>query len=378
MTSPHIFYVTQTIFSNISKIIERGKKSSTYKYALLRGTIDIIQENSPYLSYKNDKVYVPLGLLVEKWILYYYPIFELDISQNTSKNSSFELRLKALIKYYEKKGNFSAFYNDLHKNNIPDEFKLEFFELLRSIRETICDMPMKHIGNVLTKNHYSIFKPTKYKIFKSNFHKYSDRENIINDFGEFSIPIAYYEAFKIFGSFINGKDSILFKWAEFSAKASGDNLSIGNVVTQVLKSPITEREILESKKLYKQILEKKGNVYCVWTGKKLKKYDVDHIIPFSVWKNNDLWNLLPSNSNINRNQKKDKIPSPILIEKQKDIILNYWNLIFKEQSVRFKKEFQIALLGNLSFDEWQQNVISQLKESCTYLIENRGFEEWKN
>jgi hypothetical protein len=58
--------------------------------------------------------------------------------------------------------------------------------------------------------------------------------------------------------------------------------------------------------------------------------------------------------------------------------LNYWNLIFKEQSVRFKKEFQIALLGNLSFDEWQQNGISQLKESCTYLIENRGFEEWKN
>ena len=45
----------KTIFSNISKIIERGKKSSTYKYALLRGTIDIIQENSPYLSSKNDK-----------------------------------------------------------------------------------------------------------------------------------------------------------------------------------------------------------------------------------------------------------------------------------------------------------------------------------
>jgi hypothetical protein len=34
-------------FINISKIIERDSKSTTYKYALLRGTIDIIQDNSP-------------------------------------------------------------------------------------------------------------------------------------------------------------------------------------------------------------------------------------------------------------------------------------------------------------------------------------------
>ena len=369
--------MNKEVFSNINKIIERGKRSSTYKFALLRGTIEMIDENSPYISFKYNEVVFPLGLLVEKWILYYYPIYELDISQNTSKNSSFELRLKALIKFYEQKGGFSAFYNDLHKDNIPDEFKLKLFELLRSIRDTICDMPMKHIGNVLTKNHYSIYKPTKYKIFKSNYHKYSDRENIINDFGEFSIPLTYYEAFKVLGSFINGKDSILFKWAEFSVKATGDNLSVGNVVTQILKNPITEREILESKKLYKHILDKRGNVYCVWTGKKINKYDIDHVIPFSIWKNNDLWNLLPSSSTVNRNDKKDKIPSPTLIEKQKDIILEYWNMIYNEESERFRKEFQTALLGNQPFNNWRQNGIPKLKESCTYLIENRGFEEWK-
>jgi len=39
------------IFSNISKIIERGSKTTTYKFALLRGVIDIIQDNSPYIYY---------------------------------------------------------------------------------------------------------------------------------------------------------------------------------------------------------------------------------------------------------------------------------------------------------------------------------------
>ena len=36
------------VFQNISKIIERDSKSTTYKFALLRGVIDIIKDNSPF------------------------------------------------------------------------------------------------------------------------------------------------------------------------------------------------------------------------------------------------------------------------------------------------------------------------------------------
>ena len=157
---------------------------------------------------------------------------------------------------------------------------------------------------------------------------------------------------------------------------SGKNISLESVVNNVLKSPITEREISESKKIYKEVLNREGNVYCVWTGKKIAKYDVDHMIPFSVWKNNDLWNLLPSDSKTN-NQKRDKIPSPDLIEKRKDLILLYWELINESQSQRFKKEIQIALLGNNTSETWQTLGIKQLQNSCAYLISNRGYNEWK-
>ena len=64
------------VFFNISKIIERDSKSTTYKYALLRGVIDIIQNNSPFISISEGRVHFPTGLLIEKWILYYYPILE--------------------------------------------------------------------------------------------------------------------------------------------------------------------------------------------------------------------------------------------------------------------------------------------------------------
>lgn len=365
-------------FSNISKIIERDSKSSTYKFALLRGTIDIIQENSPYIKLERDHAIIPTGLLIEKWLIYYYPILqsETKIPQiNNNTKLAFEPLLTNLINKYENLGGFSAFYNDLKNKGIPSFLKDDFFELAKKLRDTITKMPMKYIGRSISNNYYSVY--TFNNTVRLKREAQIDIERLINDFGNFSIPIEYFEAFKILGSFINGQDSILFKWAEFSINVSSKNLSMNKVLNEVLKSPITNRDILGSKKLYESILEEKGIVYCVWTGEKLNKYDIDHIIPFSVWKNNDLWNLLPSSSTINRKYKKDKIPSPYLIEKQKDIILDYWNIIYQEQSVRFRKEIQTALLGNHAFSTWKENGIRQLKESCNYLIENRGFEEWK-
>ena len=67
------------VFSHISKIIERVSKSSTYKFALLRGVMDIIQDNSPYITFSDGRVHFPTGLLIEKWLLYYYPILRSDI-----------------------------------------------------------------------------------------------------------------------------------------------------------------------------------------------------------------------------------------------------------------------------------------------------------
>ena len=100
--------------------------------------------------------------------------------------------------------------------------------------------------------------------------------------------------------------------------------------------------IKESKRIYREILKREGQVYCVWTGKKISVYDIDHLIPFSIWKNNDLWNLLPSDSKTN-NQKRDKIPSPELVEKQRNMIIDYWEILNESQTQRFKKEIQFYM-----------------------------------
>lgn len=366
------------VFRNISKIIERDSKSTTYKYALLRGVIDIIRDNSPYIIVEKDFVHFPLGLLIEKWMLYYFPILESPVilpQINGNAKLAFENQYKRIIEAYSTMNGFSGFYNDLKNKGIPNYLQSDFLELAKQLKNTITQMPMRYIGRSISNDFYSIFNYTNNPVRIAPDEKIN-LQFLIRYYGTFSIPRDYYEAFRVLGSFISGEDSILFKWAEFSVKASQQNLSVERVISSVLKGPVTSRDIAESGKLYREMLNRKSEIFCVWTGTRLEKYEVDHVIPFSVWKNNDLWNLLPSSAKTNR-LKDDKIPSPELIERQKDMILEYWTMINKFYPDRFKNEIQVTLLGNNPIDGWPQTGITQLQNSCHYLISTRGYEEWK-
>jgi hypothetical protein len=364
------------IFSNIGKILERDSKSSTYKFALLRGVIDIIQDNSPYIYFGNGRAHFPTGLLIEKWMLYYYPILESPaiIPQINGENIdlAFASEFKRVIDGYRHTGGFSSFYNDLKNKGIPKTLAKPFYALAKKIRQTITRMPMKYIGRSISDEYYSIFH---YECPLTRVRPSIDLQFLVDTFGTFSIPVEYYEAFKVLGSFINGQDALLFKWAEFSVNASGKRLSIEKVINEVLRSPITDRDILESKKIYASILRQEGKVRCVWTGNVITSYDIDHVVPFSIWKNNDLWNLLPARASIN-NLKRDKIPSAKLIEERKEEIVRYWDLVQETQRERFQKEIQVTLLGQHPFSSWKETAIPQLKRTCDYLISERGFMEW--
>ena len=187
------------VLSNISKIIERDSKTSTYKYALLRGVIDIIQENSPYIQHAGSRVFMPTGLLIEKWLIYYYPLFESELfipQINGNARLKFELKFRTLIDFYKNRGGFSVFYNDLKVKGIPKEAQKICLELCKSIRESITKMPMRYIGNSLGNGDYSIFN---YQDQLISQHLALDFEILINHFGLFSIPKDYFEAFRYFG-----------------------------------------------------------------------------------------------------------------------------------------------------------------------------------
>ena len=80
---------------------------------------------------------------------------------------------------------------------------------------------------------------------------------------------------------------------------------------------------------------------------------------------------------LSNNKKRDKIPSKEILFERKDLIIDYWHTIKNAQSDRFFNEIQIALLGNHSINNWEQTAFTQLVNTSKYLIETRGYEEWK-
>jgi hypothetical protein len=366
------------IFSNIANILERDSKSTTYKFALLRGVIEIAQENSPYIQEEGNKVFIPMGLLVYKFILYYYPLFlsELSVPQiGGNSKLAFQDELNDLIRVYQLRGGISALNKDIRGGGVDSEAAGVFLRLGRKIASTIRNMPMKHIGYSVNDTHYSIFQPeVPGRLHRSEF---LDLKYLIEHMGSFSVPIEYYEVFKVLGSFISGRDSILLKWADFSVKASKKVLPIEAVLSQMLNEPVDERYVLQAKQFYQELMQTQGHLNCVWSGKQVTKYyHVDHVIPYSVWANNDLWNLLPAQGAIN-GKKRDKIPSPGLIASQRDLIVACWEGMNLRYENRFMTELQVSLLGNEPTDYWQDRAIEQLQASCGYLIHQRGFQSWE-
>lgn len=364
---------------NVNKILERDSKSTTYKFALLRSVIDVIQENSPYIEIQEDRAYIPIGSIIEKWIYYYYPLFKanLDTAQinGESKPLAIAKYLKPIVNFYESRGGLSALYQDLRKNGIPASIENDFWNLCKKLKETITKMPMKYIGQSIYGEHYQIFNfvpervPSKFNVINSLL--------LTQNFGRFSIPLEFYEVFEFMGGFISGSNSIIFKWADFSVKQI-EGVNYESIVEQLTKSPVLERNVYESTNYFKRLISEQSSLECVWSGKRIRnstENNIDHVIPYTVWHNNDLWNLLPTHK-VTNSKKSDKIPDSQLIKKRKDCIIFYWELLQSEFKTTFDNELEIAILGIKPAENWQNKSIERLIKTSDYLINERGFDSF--
>ena len=108
----------------------------------------------------------------------------------------------------------------------------------------------------------------------------------------------------------------------------------------------------------------------------LKRFDVDHLIPFSLWYNNDLWNLLPAARSVNL-AKKDKLVSRPTLFRNRDLIIHYWRLLRSLHEKRFGLELSRSLLGReLSSASWELEAFAGLSETIETVAMQRGVQRW--
>ncbi|TAJ43880.1 HNH endonuclease domain-containing protein [Methanofollis fontis] len=379
-------------YQKINAIIARDSADATYKYALLRGVIEVCQQ-SLHLEEADpdrpDRLWFPLGLLIEKWILYYYPIFAAPTfipqkngetrDQESGKNVSFRRHFIPVIEYYRERGGISVFYNDYFRGRIPDEIQPDFLTLVRAIRTTITGMPMKHLGYSQSGEHYSVFDFDR-PLPRLSGGRPIDRIFLIEHAGRFSLSRELCTIFSYFGSFISGDECLLRKWAAFTAGADRTQTVSEEFMFSLLsETPTTERAIADAQRIYRSALDGGGGLRCVWSGRAIpsaSEMHIDHLLPFSIWKNNDLWNLLPALSSVNA-KKSDRIPDPSFLKRRKEEIIGCWDLLHDPLPRRFEEEVRISLIGpHAPWSDWQDLAIEHLADKCRYLIEIRGNEAW--
>ncbi|WOF16945.1 hypothetical protein F1737_09730 [Methanoplanus sp. FWC-SCC4] len=370
----------------INSIIEHDKADTTYKYALIRSVIEVCQKHQVLGETKDNKVTFPLGILIEKWILYYYPLTESEIyipqkkGEPDGKHSIvFRPLFEKLTGYYKDKGGFSVFYQDYTCGNLPLEIQPVFYKLSKEIRNTIINQPMQYLGRSYNGEFYSIFTP-KRPVPKIIFQEINDRSLFVRSGGYFSMSADLATIFEYFGSFISGEEGLLKKWAEFTTNLDKTGQISDSVVLEILnRSPETQRSVYDVRKCYESQYLAGNFLECVWSGKRISNPEmmaIDHMLPFSVWKNNDLWNLLPSLASVN-SKKSDSIPAPALVEKRSDSITGYWDILHERFPARFEKEIGVSLLKKPG-PGWQDDAIVVLAGTCEYLINVRGFSEWSS
>lgn len=362
----------------INYIIEHDTASSTYKYVLLKSVINAAQKYDHLINIKDGKAHIPIGLIVRQWTFDYMPFVFKNISQQNNgtildkpiMNSYFKIfELLNLNNKIEWEYAYIQFIKAYENPSISDDLSKEFLKLSRRIAKKIVDMPMRYIG----KNEYDLFMPqrdnfgdikpqsgTKYNV---NF--------LIELFDYFVISEENYNIFRYLGQTLYGTSTIISKWKEKTLALNKEHIRARDMIDK-LSSEVFEERNTNS---VRSILD--GENECVWSGKKLvgNAYDVDHVLPFSVWNNNDLWNMLPTNKKVNQIQKKTKIPSQKLIERRADVIKMYWKLYMKQWPELFKSQVKIALIGNESELEFD-NMIESLCKKSHYLIVDRGHDKF--
>lgn len=334
----------------LQEIITKDKKTASYKLALLRALCQIarFEQNGTFSDIGSTDVWVPLKRVAFYWLKFYFPL------QDTKQIKS---------------GDQLAFSESLRQLNCsPAEFGQLMTEYDEGTNREQIDPVLKEISDTIIKGPLRYIGDTDYGVFTYlSGRKAAESPGFKFDYemGMMSVPSAIWHDLILFGTWV--EDSVVMRWAEFTNKHNPD-IPFADLYLKLTDPVFDERTTAEIRRLFSN-----QEIECVWSGQRTHDFHVDHAIPYSFWKNNDLWNLLPSAAKIN-SEKSDSIPHPHLAARRKDCIVSYWEVYAKAYPERFK--YQIRKSHRVSDKNWQNELHLSFVETLTRLSFQKVVDVW--
>jgi SAM-dependent methyltransferase len=371
-------------FPFIRHVAINDGKSATHKLALLRVLLRIAdghpgavlrREPSPF----GDRVILPVGLVALYWCHQYKDLIDthqLYQTPNKSPNMGF-MKPDGWHKLTHRTA------SDYRIGNLftGDDAKA-LYKTITAAVSNIKTMPCRFI--TLPYSDESVFEVAS-KSVKAKDSIFLDLQTL-DQWGEFSLPESTWLAFNRYACWI--EPVLVSEWVKTMATYSG-NAEYSSPdkqfhLYQALNWLDPKRTTVEVRNRFEQFKKQLPNselLQCVWSAKSLKQnYDIDHSMPFARWPNNDLWNLLPTDSKIN-NQKSDRLPTEHKLKTAKERIQHWWQEAWLENTddnsqQRFFAEANIALPGLNSGNDSIDDLFEALVVQRGRLKEMQQLREW--
>jgi hypothetical protein len=301
----------------IATILRHDRKVASYKIALIRSINDVvlgyahISEDSP--------VAIPLRMLASFWLAYYWPFTDSNqpIMQGRSAQGKLDISFRAsmiklrqewlhLVESIRASDGFflsNEFLTAHRRNNYPQELLKAYFQTLFDISDAI-QQPIRYAG----PGEYSVFtRPKRWKQIKIEIPGIVSIPNTSLDDLCLVIASELWTSFRDLSLWIEAL--CIHEWSLFTQSITG--IDRGIIYSMLTDRPDNRRPLTWERNQI-EILMMEGQIFhCPWTGKNLTQanYDLDHILPVSVYPINEIWNLVPSDRIFNQHTKRNRLPS---------------------------------------------------------------------
>jgi len=387
-------------FPFIRHVALNDGKSATHKLALLRVLLRIADGHpGAVLRREDDRVILPVGLVALYWCHQYKDLIDthhLYQTPNKNLNMGF-MKPDGWHKLTELKSSDYRIGNLFTGGNA-----IALHKTISAAVSNIKTMPCRYITQANSAE--TVFEVAS-KTVKAKDSIFLDLQTLAQ-WGEFSLPESTWLAFNRYACWI--EPVLVSEWVKTMASYSGNSEYSSPekqfYLFQALNWLEPKRITTEVRNRFEQLkkqLPNSGLMQCVWSAKSLKQnYDIDHGMPFARWPNNDLWNLLPTDSTVN-NQKSDRLPTEQKLKQAKERIQHWWQTAWlddkssasepsagfrnepsaflidqQSQSKRFFAEANIALPGLSSDNSSVDDLFEALVMQRGRLKEMQQLREW--
>ena len=349
----HIFEMPDDGTGNLPllrHIVVNDHKSSSYKLGLLR-TLVKLAECAPGIVTKrtDDYVEIPFGAVGLYWIKLYLPLLLRSSLRQTSGSQGHGFAKEAFHKLVD----FAP--NDL---SLGFRFGVDRADIVQQAIVDACRniarMPAHHITYPGEPNR---------QVFECNVTAVKTRRRPIvltraylGTFGTFRVPAQLWQTLSQFACWLD--PAIVREWRQLIVpwQQGGINLAEDERSFEWAES-VRETTVVASRA--NELRESGYPLSCVWSAKRIRSQSnlaIDHCFPWSRWPISDLWNLLPTRSDVN-GQKSDRLPTAGVFDDSQERIIDWWDSAWIETP----REEQFLIEASMSLPNLESDT-PKLKE----------------